>query len=115
MNATGHKEKAEEIESTLDMLLPDPEGNHVVAVVELSYGIMQHLLAYGMETKYGRYLDTHVGLPRELRKVHEIEIADNFEDIDSLRAGRWYGSKGNGDVVDKCLEYIQKAKEWANL
>jgi hypothetical protein len=56
MNASGHKMKAEEIESSLNQLLPDPQGIHVVAIVELSYGILLHLIAYGMETKYGRHL-----------------------------------------------------------
>ncbi|MEN4018376.1 MAG: hypothetical protein PQ975_00620 [Methanobacterium sp.] len=112
MNEEGHKKKAEEIESALNELLPDPEGKYVVAITELTYGILQHLIAYNMETKYGRHLDTHVGLPRELRKAQETEIAEIFETLDSLRVGRWYGSKGNGDVVKKCLELIAKVKEW---
>lgn len=76
MTAEGHKRKAEEIERSLQKLLPDPEGVNVGAIVELTYGILQHFIAYGMETKHNHHLDTHVGLPRELRNAGESEIAE---------------------------------------
>jgi hypothetical protein len=75
--------------------------------------LLQHLIAFGMEEKYNRHLDTHVGLPRELRRLGETEIAEVFEQMDTYRAGRWYGSKGNGEVVKACLEAIKKVKDWA--
>ena len=68
-----------------------------------------------METKHGRHLDTHVGLPRELRRVGEANIAEIFEMLDSFRAGRWYGSKGNGKVIRKCLAFIEEIKKWVVL
>lgn len=52
--------------------------------------------------------------PKQLRRFKEIEIAEIFENLDSLRAGRWYGSKGNGDVVKKCIQYIEKVKKWSS-
>lgn len=113
-NIEGHKKKAKEIEDSLGKLLPDPDGKHVVAIVELTYGIAQHSIASGMENKYGKHLDTHAGLPRELRRLGAIDIAMIFETIDMFRAGRWYGSKGNGDVVQQCLEFIEKIEEWAS-
>ncbi|MCK4422410.1 hypothetical protein KAW48_11520 [candidate division WOR-3 bacterium] len=112
MNAEGHKERAEEIKKSLEKLLPDEKGAHVVAIVELSYGIMQHLIAFGMERKYGRHLDTHVGLCRELRSIDEERVAGVFEAMDTFRVGRWYGGKGNGEIVKKCLEYISEVEEW---
>jgi len=98
MNAEGHKKKAEEIKASLNRLLPDPEGKNVVAIVELTYGILLHLIAFGTESKYGKHLDTYVSLPRELRKLEENEVAIIFETLDIFRAGRWYGSRGNGEV-----------------
>jgi len=108
----GSQNKTEEIERSLNKLLPDGEGNNVVAIVELTYGILLHLIAAGMERKYGKHLDTHVGLPKELRLVGEGEVAETFESINRFRAGRWYGSKGNGEVVKECLESIDKIKKW---
>jgi len=99
MNVDGHKKKVKELECSLNGLLPDPEGQHVAAIVELSYGILFHMIAIGMETKHGKHLDTHIGLSRELRKIGETNIAEIFGMMDSFRAGRWYGSKGNGKIV----------------
>jgi hypothetical protein len=93
MNAEGHKKKAKEIKRSLEKLLPDTEGKHVVAIVELAYGMLQHLISYGMETKYGRHLNTHVGLCKELRNLEKDKIAEIFETIDTFRHGRWYGVK----------------------
>lgn len=112
MNVEGHRKKVTELERSLNRLLPDPNGEHVVAIVELTYGILLHLISVGMETKYGKHLDTHVGLPRELRRAGDIDIAEAFEMADTFRAGRWYGSKGNGDVVERCLDLIEKVREW---
>ena len=115
MNIDGHKKKVSELENSLNKLLPDPKGKHVVAIVEISYGILLHTIAIGMETNHGKHIDTHVGLPRELRKEGEENIAEIFGMLDTFRAGRWYGSKGNGNVVGKCLEYIEEVKKWAKI
>ena len=40
MDIDGHKKKADEIENSLNELLPDPNGQHVVAIVELTYGLL---------------------------------------------------------------------------
>ena len=58
-------------------------------------------------------MDTHVGLLRELRRLGEREVAEVFETIDTFRVGRWYGSKSNGDVVEKCIASIGSIKRWA--
>jgi hypothetical protein len=38
-----------------------------------------------------------------------------FGMLDTFRAGRWYGSKGNGNVVGKCLDFIEEVKRWAKI
>ena len=112
INAEGHKKKAEEIEGSLQKLIPDTKGENVVAIVELACGIVQHLIAYGLETKYSEHIDTHVGLPKLLRNLNEEEIAKTFERLYVLRQGRWYGGRGNGEVVKECQQIIEKIKEW---
>ncbi|ODS36654.1 hypothetical protein BEH94_11730 [Candidatus Altiarchaeales archaeon WOR_SM1_SCG] len=108
MKPDSHKAKADEIKESLNKLLPDSGGKNVVAVVELSYGIALHLIAYGMQIRHNKHLDTHVGLPKYLRGADEDEIASLFEHLDTLRHGRWYGGRGNGDVVKECLKIIDK-------
>jgi len=115
MNVDGHKKKVAELEGSLKELLPDPKGQHVVAIVEISYGILLHTIAVGMEINHGKHLDTHVGLQKELRKVGDEDIAEIFGILDTFRAGRWYGSKGNGNVVGKCTEFIEEVKKWAKI
>lgn len=75
INADGHQQKAEDIENSLQELLPDPEGKHVVAIVELTYGLLQHLIAFGIKQKHGRHLDSHIVLPREPRKAGAVDNA----------------------------------------
>lgn len=112
MKAEGHLNKAKEIKESMKKLLPDPEGKNVVAIVELSYGIIQHLVAYGLEIKYKQHLDTHVGLPKLLRELGETKIAEDFERLDTFRQGRWYGNRGNGEVIKECLEIIKRVEAW---
>lgn len=112
MKSEGYLNKAKEIKGSMEKLLPDSEGKNIVAIVELSYGIIQHLLAYGLEIKYKQHLDTHVGLPKLLRELEEIKIAEDFERLDTFRQGRWYGSRGNGEVVKECLEIIKRVEGW---
>ena len=112
MNVEGHNKKVMELEGSLNELLPDTKGRHVAAIVEITYGLLLHMIAIGMETKHGRHLDTHVGLPRELRKAGDANIAEIFGMMDTIRAGRWYGSKGNGKIVEKCLDFIEEVKKW---
>jgi hypothetical protein len=52
-------------------------------------------------------------MPKQLREAGEDRIAEYFETLDTFRAGRWYGGKGNGNVVKKCREIIDDIKKWA--
>ena len=69
MNIEGHRKKAMELERSLNRLLPDPDGEHVVAIVEITYGILLHLIAAGMERKYGRHIDNSCWLAEGVKKV----------------------------------------------
>jgi len=108
-----HLKRTQQLRRSLNQLLPDPEGRHVAAITELCYGLAHHLIAYGMETRHGIHRDTHVGVPRLLRRHGEDEIAIAFERLDQLRAGRWYGGKENGEVVKECLKLVQQIEAWA--
>lgn len=85
----------------------------MIAVVELSYGMIIHLLAYGLDKKCGEHRDVHQGLPAFLRKHGQQEIATLFEKMDTLRHGRWYGGKGNGDVVKEAIKIADRIERWA--
>ena len=112
MGPEEHMNKANKVRGSLNKLLPDPTGEHVAAITELCFGLAQHLLAYGMETKHDVHKDTHVGLPRLLRQHSEGQVATAFERLDQLRAGRWYGGRGNGKVVEECLTLVELIERW---
>jgi hypothetical protein len=114
MNAERHLAKAKEIEGSLEQLLPDPDGRNVVAIVELTYGILQHLIAIGCERNLKEHKNSHVGLAAFLRSHKQEPIADVFEKIDQYRAGRWYGGKGNGKIVAECLNALNEVKKWSS-
>jgi len=115
MKAEKHLQKAKQIEKSLNKLLPDPEGENVAAIVELCYGIAQHLIAAGCEKRFGIHSDTHVRLCKFLRDRSTQDIAKIFEDLDICRQGRWYGGQGNGEIVKECLKAIKAIKKWSNL
>ena len=61
MKAEDHLKKVNEIKASIDVLKGDE--THVIAVVELAYGLAQHLIAYGLDNKYGERIHITV-LPR---------------------------------------------------
>ncbi|MCK4367187.1 MAG: hypothetical protein KAW84_04510 [Thermoplasmata archaeon] len=111
MKAHDHLGKAEEIRQSIEELLRDGD-RHVSSIVELAFGLMHHLIAYGLENKYGEHRDVHYGIPALLRKKDEDSIAVLFERLTSLRHGRWYGGKGNGEVVREAMKIIGKIERW---
>jgi len=111
MKAEGHLDKVRKIKKSIELLRGDEEN--VEAIVEICYGLAHHLIAYGLETRFGEHKDTHQGVPTLLRQHGQSEIAIHFERLDTLRIGRWYGGKGNGEVVEESLKIIEAIERWA--
>lgn len=111
MKAEGYRETGEQLEESIKELLKDPE-KHVKAIVEIVFGAAHHYCAAGLEEKYGEHPEKHQQLPGFLRKNKEIEVAIAFETIDGLRAGRFYGRKGNGNIVKQALENLEEITKW---
>jgi len=45
-------------------------------------------------------------------KIMGFSYPEFLISLDIFRAGRWYGSKGNGEVVKQCLQFIEEVKRW---
>ncbi|MFQ6128529.1 MAG: hypothetical protein ACE5QW_06475 [Thermoplasmata archaeon] len=111
MKADDHLSKAEEIRRSIKELLKDGD-RHVSSIVELAFGLMHHLIAHGLEKIYGEHRDVHYGIPALLREKDEDSIAIPFERLTSLRHGRWYGGKGDGEVVREAMRIVEETERW---
>lgn len=114
MKAEGHYKKATELRASLEKLLETKEYEKDVAViVEIIYGLIQHLISYKLGSTYGIHKDTHSGLFKLLREKGETKISILFNRLETFRHGRWYGGKGNGEVVDESLKILKSIEGWA--
>jgi hypothetical protein len=114
VNAEGHWQKAQELEDTIGFLMSDPQKErHLASLVEDVYGAARHLIAYALQTRHGTHLDTHAGMARLLRERGYVDIANLFGKLDGLRMGRWYGGKGNGEVIEECQKILAQIRQWA--
>lgn len=110
MNGEGHLRKANEIRGSINSLKKSQENTS--AIVELTYGCALHYIAFGSEMKFGSHQDIHTGLIRFLRERDENEIADLFSKLVTIRHGRWYGGKGNGDTIKEVMRILNIIEGW---
>ncbi|MBI5681264.1 MAG: hypothetical protein HZC47_10250 [Methanobacterium sp.] len=111
MKAESHIKRAENIKKSIDLLISE-EGD-VGSIVELVYGCSMHYLSYGCEKRFGTHKDIHTGLQKFLRERNEEDMAIAFGELDTIRMGRWYGGKGNGETISKVLEVLNDITRWA--
>ena len=110
MKAESHLKRATEIRNGINSLKKIDENTS--AIVELTYGCSFHFIAFATETRYGNHQDIHSGLIRFLRENDEDEIANQFARLETIRHGRWYGGKGNGETIEKVLEILNTIEVW---
>ncbi|RMF91142.1 MAG: hypothetical protein D6733_01980 [Methanobacteriota archaeon] len=111
MKSEGHRETGNQLEESARELMAEPE-RHVKAIIELVFGAAHHYAAAGLEERYGEHPEKHQQIPGFLRKKGELEVSLAFESIDGLRAGRFYGRKGNGDIVKQAQKNLEVIKRW---
>jgi hypothetical protein len=111
MLADGHLKTAKELEESARVLSGDAD-RHAKAIVEILFGAAHHYIACGLERKYEGHSDHHADDSGLLRRRGEEKIAEVFESIDRLRAGRFYGKKRNGEVVTQMFELLEEVKRW---
>lgn len=62
----------------------------------------------GAQRKYG----THE-LARWLRDRGETAMAEHLVELEDMRAGRWYGRKGNGSAAQRQDELLDAIAQWS--
>jgi len=110
MNQTGHLQAAQELQATRSRLLvPDD----IRTYVEVTLGIAQHYISYGLDRRYGSHPGRHAGMARILRERGHPEVADALVEIEHLRLGRWYGRQGDGETARRCDQFLEIIETWA--
>lgn len=112
MDAAKHLAKAEELSASLRRL--QPTGADVAATVELAHGCAHQYAAAYLFERHGEDHDKHQRVASALGKHGLGEAAQAFQRIQTLRAGRWYGGQGNGEVVKECLKLVEPLRRLAN-
>ena len=111
MNEEGHRQRAEELKGSRALLTP-PEG-HIALYTEASLGIAHQLFMAGSQRKYGTHEDQHQGLARWLRDRGETAMAEHLTELEAMRAGRWYGRRGNGSAAQRQDELLDAIAQWS--
>ena len=111
MKADGHRTRAAELVSSLDAL--GAASQHVAAAVELAHGAVHHFCAYRLLHDHDLHHDKHQSIEAALRAHGHAELADNFRELEILRAGRWYGGKGNGGTIKRVRRIVEVFQQWA--
>lgn len=106
---------AKDMESSALTLAEINPDLHVRVITEALFGSAHHYIAYGVQSKVGEHFDKHAGVPALLRRYGFNEEAASFEKLDSIRAGRFYGGKGDAGEVKVALELLEKIKRWAMI
>lgn len=113
MRKEDHLRSAREMEASARALAEENPDAHVRVITEAIFGAAHHYIAYGLENRVGEHLDKHAGVQALMRKHGFGEEASYFEKLDSIRAGRFYGRKGDAKEVKAAFNLLEKIERWA--
>ncbi len=111
MLAPAHRQAAEGIERGITALHGTP-GNERLGIGG-AWGSAFHWIAFGCETKHGRYQESHARLGALLRTQGEAGIAGWWDQMERLRQGGWYGQRTDPASVGQALELLREIRTWA--
>ena len=109
MKHEGHLKKAKAFEKRASRWDSDEEAP---SVIEDIFDAVIHYLAYGINIKYARDIDSHNIQKRFLKERGEFDVYNTVNNMESLRIASVYGGAWNGERIRKALEHLDEAKEW---
>ena len=110
MTEDAHRVALDELRAARGRLLADTD---IRAYVELSFGIAFRLLTIGAQRRHGLHREQHDGLARWLRERGHGDAADALTELESIRAGRWYGRQGDGHTAARIDQLLAQLEAWA--
>ncbi|HEY7094148.1 MAG TPA: hypothetical protein VH393_13250 [Ktedonobacterales bacterium] len=111
MRADAYRQAAEDIEGSIALLTSDPRSARLV--IEGAWGAAFHWIAFGCETKHQAHQESHARLGAFLRKQGESPVADQWERLDQLRQGGWYGTRADPATAQAALAILNAVRVWA--
>lgn len=86
-------------------------GQYWPCVVTLTFQAAHNYLCVFFHRR-GENLHDHIQILSQLYKMHEFDLADAFQSLDGLRAGRGYrGEQKNGETAEKALALLAKIRD----
>ncbi len=111
MLAEAHRQAAEDIAATIDSLQSSPQAARIV--IEGAWGAAFHWIAFGCETKHQQHQESHARLGAFLRRQGETDVADEWEILDRVRQGGWYGGGTEPARVQRAMDLLERIRTWA--
>jgi len=105
----GHLEKAKAFEARAQRWESDRDAP---SVIEDIFDATVHYIAYAINIKYGRDIDSHTAQKRFLREQKEDEVNSIYENIEYLRISSVYGGGWNGERIKEVLKHLEGIKGW---
>ena len=109
MKPEGHLEKAKAFENRASRWESDRDAP---SVIEDIFDATVHYIAYGINIKYGRDLDSHAAQKRFIREQKINDVYSAYENIEYLRISSVYGGSWNGERIKEALENLVVIKRW---
>ena len=111
MKPEGHIDKASAFEDRANRWESDRDAP---SVIEDIFNAVVHYIAYAINIKYGKDIDSHSAQKRFLRQQNETAIVFTYDNLESLRISSVYGGGWNGEKIKEALSYLEVIKEWIN-
>lgn len=105
-----HIEHAETDKSAALDLFEKDKSKYYRQIIDLVHSAAMHYIE-AMLAKENIHVQKHSRIPRVLRGREENELADIFEEIETMRGVRKYGKAENGVQAQKALDLLEKVKE----
>lgn len=104
MKPEAHRQRAQEVLASRAKLRDETD---VALYVNATFHIAhQTLAAYLLET-FDEHHDKHQTIPGALRRRQLFAAAAAFQGLETLRAGRWYGARANGETMHRADELLK--------
>ena len=110
MLADAHRVAEEDIDATIATLGASPRASRLI--IEGAWGAAFHWIAFACQTKHGKHQESHARLGTFMRSQGEKSAADNWERLDQIRQGGWYGSKTDPATQTAALDILREIRLW---